>query len=157
MDRETLQIRYLIVITAILCAVMIGYNAFYVPDISMSDITVTTDTSETNREEYTPKEPSSSQSIGQAESGRVSEKPESVEPKASSDRAKPAATGKININTATAQQLSDGLDGIGEVMAKRIIEYREKNGRFHSIEEIKNVQGIGDKTFAKLKDQITVS
>ncbi len=155
MDRETLQIRYLIVFTAVLCALIIGYNAFYVPDISMSNITVATDASGTNSEEYTPKASFSSQ----AESGRVSENPESAEPveaKAASGKAKAAPAGKININTATAQQLSDGLDGVGEVMAKRIIEYREKNGSFHSIEEIKNVQGIGEKTFEKLKDQITV-
>jgi comEA protein len=159
MDRETLQIRYLIVITAVLCAVIIGYNAFYVPDISMTNITVAVDTSSVSNEEYTPKAPSSSPAIGQADSGSMSEKAESTkpsQPQTSSGKTKAYVNGKININTATAQQLSDGLDGVGEVMAKRIIEYREKNGSFRSIEETKNVQGIGDKTFEKLKDQITV-
>ncbi|MBW7573657.1 helix-hairpin-helix domain-containing protein [Caproiciproducens sp. AGMB10547] len=53
--------------------------------------------------------------------------------------------------------MSDGLDGIGDVIAKRIVDYREKNGAFKSVEEIKNVSGIGDKIFANLKDHITVS
>ncbi|MDF2632682.1 MAG: competence protein ComEA helix-hairpin-helix region, partial [Caproiciproducens sp.] len=54
------------------------------------------------------------------------------------------------------QQLSDRLDGIGDLMAKRIVAYRTENGSFKSIDAIKNVDGIGDKTFAKLKDHITV-
>ena len=65
------------------------------------------------------------------------------------------ATGKVNINTATAEEL-DTLPGIGPAIAQRIIEYRQTNGPFQSIEEIKNVSGIGDKLFEKLKDLITV-
>jgi competence protein ComEA len=65
------------------------------------------------------------------------------------------ATGKVNINTATAEEL-DTLPGIGPAIAQRIIEYRLTNGPFQSIEEIKNVSGIGDKLFEKLKDLITV-
>lgn len=61
---------------------------------------------------------------------------------------------KININTATESELRT-LTGIGEVMAKRIIEYRE-NHPFQSIEEIKNVSGIGDKTFENICEYITV-
>ena len=60
----------------------------------------------------------------------------------------------ININTASEDSLMS-LPGIGEVYAKRIIEYRNAK-RFNSIEEIKNIQGIGDKTFDKLKDLITI-
>ena len=61
----------------------------------------------------------------------------------------------ININTASEDSLMS-LPGIGEVYAKRIIEYRNAK-RFNSIEEIKNIQGIGDKTFEKLKDLITIN
>ena len=61
----------------------------------------------------------------------------------------------ININTASEDSLMS-LPGIGEVYAKRIIEYRNAK-RFNSIEEIKNIQGIGDKTFDKLKDLITIN
>ncbi len=62
---------------------------------------------------------------------------------------------KININTADLTQLQT-LTGIGEVKAKAIIEYRNTYGRFNSVEELKNVSGIGDKTFEKIKDLITV-
>lgn len=63
--------------------------------------------------------------------------------------------GLININTATVDSLMS-LPGIGEVYAKRIIEYRN-NKKFSSIEEIKNIEGIGDKTFEKLKELITIN
>ena len=61
---------------------------------------------------------------------------------------------KVNINTASREILMT-LKGIGEVYADRIIEYRKKN-KFESIEDIKEVEGIGDKTFEKIKDYITV-
>ena len=64
-------------------------------------------------------------------------------------------TGKINLNTASAAQL-DTLPGIGTAYAQRIIDYRQSNGGFKDISEIKNVKGIGDKTFEKLKDLITI-
>ena len=48
------------------------------------------------------------------------------------------------------------LTGIGPALAGRIIEYRESNGAFKSIEEIKKVRGIGEKTFEKMRDEITV-
>jgi len=61
----------------------------------------------------------------------------------------------IDINTAGIEEL-DTLDGIGPAYAQRIIDYRITNGSFQSIEEIKNVSGIGDSTFAKIKNSITV-
>ena len=64
--------------------------------------------------------------------------------------------GKININTANAEQLMT-LPGIGQAKAKAILEYREQNGGFRSIEEIMNIAGIKDAVFSKIKDQITVS
>lgn len=60
---------------------------------------------------------------------------------------------RVNINTADSEQLQT-LTGIGPVTAEKIIEYREENGRFDNIEDIKNVSGIGEKTFEKLKDDI---
>lgn len=63
--------------------------------------------------------------------------------------------GLININTAD-QSLLETLPGIGPTLAQRIIQYREINGRFDNIEDLKNVSGIGDKKFESLRDMITV-
>ncbi len=78
------------------------------------------------------------------------------------DQAPPAAPqqtssahGFVNINTASVQQLCT-LEGIGETLAQRIIEYREKYGGFKSIEELKDVHGIGDGKFSLNKDRITI-
>jgi competence protein ComEA len=62
---------------------------------------------------------------------------------------------KININTATAEQLTD-LQGIGASHAAGIIAYRQKNGPFQKPEDLMNVPRIGQKTFAKNKALITV-
>ena len=66
-----------------------------------------------------------------------------------------AASGKVNINTATVEQLTT-LKGVGEATAQKIIDYRQQNGSFKKIEDLKNVSGIGDKRYAALKDSITV-
>ena len=67
-----------------------------------------------------------------------------------------AATQVINLNTATATQIA-ALPAIGPKTAELIVQYRQKNGNFKKIEEIMNVRGIGEKTFLKLKDRITVT
>ncbi|NLK22850.1 MAG: competence protein ComEA [Clostridiales bacterium] len=61
----------------------------------------------------------------------------------------------VNLNTATDIELQS-LPGVGPSKAKSIIEYREKNGGFKSIDEIKNIKGIGESSFEKLKDKITI-
>lgn len=61
---------------------------------------------------------------------------------------------KININTASAAEL-DKLPNIGPARAADIVAYRESRGGFKTIEEIKNIKGIGDKSFESLKDLIT--
>ena len=63
--------------------------------------------------------------------------------------------GKVNINTASVEVIAQ-LDGIGEKMAQRIIDYREENGDFKAIEEITLVNGIGQKKFEEIKDSICV-
>lgn len=62
---------------------------------------------------------------------------------------------RVNINKASLEELMT-LDGIGEAKAKAIIEYRNANGLFKTIEEIKNVPGITDKIFKNIKDKITI-
>jgi competence protein ComEA len=63
--------------------------------------------------------------------------------------------GRVNINTATKQQLME-LSGIGESRAESIISYREKNGAFSSIEDIMNVSGIKEAAYERIKDDICV-
>lgn len=63
---------------------------------------------------------------------------------------------KININTASISELDD-LPGVGEATANKIYKYREENGNFKSIEEIKSVNGIGDKKYEDIKDLISIN
>ena len=65
------------------------------------------------------------------------------------------STQTININKATEKEF-ETLPGIGPSLASTIIEYRNQNGKFESIEDIKNVNGIGDNKYEKIKDLITV-
>ncbi|WP_035173720.1 ComEA family DNA-binding protein, partial [Lactobacillus equicursoris] len=74
---------------------------------------------------------------------------------ASEDSASSASGGQVNINTASATELQK-LNGIGEKKAQQIIAYRQEKGGFKSIDELKEVSGIGDKTFAAIKDQLTI-
>ena len=61
----------------------------------------------------------------------------------------------VNINTASVKEL-DALPGIGAKTAALIVEYRQKNGPFKKIEELMNVRGVGEKSFLKLRPQLTV-
>lgn len=152
MEEEERQKRLLILLASVVCAVLIGYNAFYVPDATIvwsqsssfaSGASVSSEGgSRAAFVQFSSKRPESRNRT----SGRL---PEKSPPSRKS--------GKINLNTASAQELSDGLNGIGKVLAKRIVDYREKNGPFHSIEEVKNVSGIGDKIFERIRDSLTVS
>jgi competence protein ComEA len=75
---------------------------------------------------------------------------------ASPDTRAVKAAATVNLNTATVIELQE-LPGVGARTAERIVEYRQKNGPFKKIEELMNVQGIGEKSFLKLRSQITVS
>ena len=66
------------------------------------------------------------------------------------------STDTINLNTATAAQIAT-LPGIGAKTADLVVQYRTKNGPFKKIEEIMNVRGIGEKSFLKIKDRLTVA
>ena len=68
---------------------------------------------------------------------------------------KQMSSAKININTATKEQL-ETLTGIGPSTADKIIEYRKENGNFKNAEDIKNVNGIGESKYSKIKDKICV-
>lgn len=78
-------------------------------------------------------------------------------PNKSGNFAQTAHSGElININTADETELQK-IRGIGPVIAGRIVEYRQSNGAFQTIDEIKKVRGIGNKTFEKMRDAITVN
>lgn len=66
------------------------------------------------------------------------------------------AAEKIDINSATATELAAGLDGIGEKKAAAIVAYRESQGKFTSLDQLENAQGIGRATVGRLRDQLTL-
>jgi competence protein ComEA len=68
---------------------------------------------------------------------------------------KPAPTAKVNLNTATVEQLTT-LPGVGPKLAGRIVEYRQKAGGFRSPQDLMNVKGIGEKNFQKLEAWLNV-
>lgn len=93
--------------------------------------------------ENTPLEPYTVTSIGQSEAS------------SSVSVSSALSEEKVNINTATKEELI-GLNGIGEVLAGRIIDYREANGGFKDVRELTNVKGIGEKLLEKLLTYVTV-
>ncbi|MGE4484509.1 MAG: ComEA family DNA-binding protein [Oscillospiraceae bacterium] len=98
--------------------------------------TVNTDMGKTNSET----------SVTSAETETAAEKPDSgIE----------GADEKLNLNTADVSQL-ELLPSIGEVLAQRIVDYREKNGGFRAVEELLNVSGIGQQRYESIKDLVEV-
>ena len=63
---------------------------------------------------------------------------------------------KININNASAEQIASAMTGIGNSKAKAIVDYRSSHGKFKSVQDLENVDGIGSKTVEKNKDKITL-
>ena len=76
-------------------------------------------------------------------------------PAASGDAAAPAAGGKVDLNKATLEQL-DGLPGVGPVTAQRILDWRTRSGKFSRVDQLREVEGIGERRFSQLKDLVTV-
>jgi len=68
---------------------------------------------------------------------------------------KPAPAAKVNLNTASTQQLS-ALPGVGEKLAARIVEYRQKAGGFKSVQELMNVKGIAEKNLGRIEPYLTL-
>ena len=133
--------KILIIVGLIFCAGILFYNAFFIPEISIPSV-IYVDSAASNATEGLADDGSASSNTSGSESN-----PNSY---SSNDNE------KVNINSATAEELDEKLTGIGPAIAKRIIEYRNSIGKFSSIEEIKNVSGIGEKTFEKFKDMICI-
>lgn len=66
------------------------------------------------------------------------------------------AAEQVNINSATAQEIAETLNGVGLSKAEKIVEYREANGPFRHIDELVNVKGIGLRTVDKNRDAISL-
>lgn len=126
--------KILIIIALVLCAGVIFYNAFFIPEISTPTVIYVdkdlNNSNDSDDDQYTE--------------GYISEDGSAN------------FEGKVNINTATAEEISENLDGIGDTIAQRIVEYRKQNGNFSNIEDIKNVSGIGDSKYEKIKDSICI-
>lgn len=68
---------------------------------------------------------------------------------------KPTPTAKVDINTASVEQLST-LPGVGPKLAARIVEYRQKSGPFRKAEELMNVKGVGEKNYSRIEAWLSV-
>lgn len=142
MDVKYNHEKILIVVALTLCAGILFYNAFFIPQISIPSV-IYVDANENSEDSTTSEENDDS----------FNESNPNKEGNSSSSQAK--SSSKVNINTATVGEL-EKLDGIGPSIAQRIVDFRNANGKFLSIDEIKNVSGIGEKTFEKFKDDICV-
>lgn len=146
MDAKYSHEKILIVVALTLCAGILFYNAFFIPQISIPSV-IYVDANE-NSESSTTSKPSEDPSM------ESEPRDNSVEKENNSGNQEKSSS-KVNINTATVEEL-EKLDGIGPAIAQRIVDYRNANGKFLSIDEIKNVSGIGEKIFDKFKDDICV-
>lgn len=135
MDQDARQVRWLLAVAVVLCALMIGYNVLFVPQVTLTAV-VKTDLSSVVQAAPSP--------VSDDVSRQEGYEPESVE-----------QTAPVNLNTADAEELAT-LPGIGPATAQKIIAYRESIGAFQSTEELMQVDGIGEKTFEKLKELVTV-
>lgn len=137
MDEDTRQVRWLLAVAVVLCALMIGYNVLFVPQVTLTTV-VKTDASSAGMTE-----------TAYSSAMSVISQPEAYDPEPVEK------TVSVNLNTADANQL-ETLPGIGPVTAQKIIEYRESVGAFQSKEELMQVDGIGEKTFESLQNLVTI-
>ena len=142
--------RILSVIVIIMSAFIIGYNTFYKPSLEVIEFNSVVNSTARFSNDY-------DNDYDYDEYITETEVFNKFDVTGNNDKIdEQEITYPININTATAEELSDGLDGIGEVMASRIIEYREKVGEFTDISQLMEVQGIGESKFNNIKNYITV-
>ena len=140
--------KILIIVALIFCAGILFYNAFFIPDISIPAVIYV----DSNSDDIS----SAERSANESDSQKYSSENSSSQSNSTNTPSTDTSNSKVNINTATAEELDEKLTGVGPAIAKRIVDYRNSVGKFNSIEEIMNVSGIGEKTFEKFKDIICV-
>ncbi len=146
--------RVLLVLALLLCLATVLLAVWEAPDLSPMGV-VYSDAAQTEGAAWSDAAGSTAQAASSAPAGTSAA--QTTPPQTSgASAAPPAADGRLDLNTATLEQLME-LPGIGEVLAERVLEYRETHGGFSSVEELMNVSGIGEKRFAALKDLVTVS
>ena len=134
--------KILIIVSLVLFSGIIFYNAFFIPEVSTPTVI------------YVDKDYSSNENLNNSTNSFSNQE---ADVNSNQNINSPTNSGeKVNINTATESELAEKIPGVGESIAKRIVEYRNYNGNFSSVEEIKNVSGIGDKKFEAMKDIICV-
>lgn len=128
MKDDFFSVNFLIIIAVLLSIVLVGYNAFLMPDYVPAVVT------------YLPEEVESPLASGFASEESEMEKASAV---------------RVNLNEATAEELQT-ISGIGPVMAEKLLRYRDEVGVITSIDEIKNVDGIGDATYNKIAPHLVL-
>ena len=156
MDRES-RIRILLLLAASILTALVLMAMYFVDPVKIYQVIPASSSSTPAvasqvSQQLVPQEPTeSSPSPEESSDAELSEEdlPESEGPQ------EVLVEKSININTASLEEL-DSLPGVGPVIAQRIIDYREANHGFYDIQEIMDVSGIGEKTYAKLEPYITV-
>ena len=138
MEGQSIYERVLIAAALILCAVIIGYNAFYTPPELDAPTVIYIDPSSAGEEAGNSNRPPEDEGGG-----------EEYEPQPL------PLSAKVHINTADAGEL-DTLPGVGPALAQRILDYRASHGGFRQVEQLMEIDGIGEKTFEKLEPYVTL-
>ncbi len=143
--KEDKQITVLVALGLLFCVLILGYAAFFAAPIQIYNITFAA--AEVSLSPKTDEEFEQESAVSFPDTSSLTSQEQESTIKSSSQA--------VNINTATLTELMT-LQGIGEVMAERIVQYREQFGEFSSVDELLNVSGIGEKKLEAIRENITV-